>query len=324
MKKSRTVYFAIGILASACLIWWLLVSKLSGFIGGPASGARSSGSIFREIAARFDQAVKRHQAFDRAVDLYGQVVDQNGDPVAGASIKIYPLEGPSPDHGRVLTQTADAGGRFHVTGLKAASVGIDASHPGYIPLSDLGPAKPASGRVIDYDSPSGTGPLHRNPATPAILTLIKPLPPEPLDKIVGRRTDLPGNGDPRWLEMDREHRIEVRCPSEWDQHPEGQRQKYSWRVELKLPEGGGFVERHGPEDFEAPSGGYQEAVVLDFPESLPTGKWHPDVERSYFVRFPDGLYARLDFSMGTGYAQFARWSSWLNPKAGSRTLTVLP
>lgn len=76
-------------------------------------------------------------------------------------------------------------------------------------------------------------------------------------------------------------------------------------------------------NFEAPANGYATKATIEMPTTA-TPVWGDSAERSYFIRFNDGVHARVGLRMHAGGDHFVVWESYLNPKAGSRTLETEP
>jgi hypothetical protein len=325
VKNKNKYFYPIILVVLAILSWW---------------GLRSSQQLpdnesvtelpDRKARAPLDESPigKMLRAFDHKVVLYGQVVDQHGSPVKGAQVKIMPQEKPFADGTRVLIQTTDADGRFFVDGIHAFAVGIETFKAGYITISDLYPDQPASSRLIEYGLESGKGKLYTDPATSVVFTLQKPDHAEPLIFVKKTYTRIPRDGKSQTINLMPEdtsgtHLIEIRTWSDWDNIPSGHRQKFSWKIEINVPEGGLFL-RQGAYDFIAPTTGYVQRIMFDFPASLIGNDWDSALQKSYFVEFKDGVYAIFKFDMAAYADNSMIWSSWLNPKSGSTNLTILP
>jgi hypothetical protein len=106
----------------------------------------------------------------------------------------------------------------------------------------------------------------------------------------------------------------------WTEAPEGGR-KFSWRCQVTVP-GGGLAERTGQFEFEAPEDGYEESVELGMGQDAE--QWTSDQQRDYFVKLPDGRFARVKFRMIAGGNHYFVMESFLNPTPGSRNLEYNP
>lgn len=323
--RINTKFLVVAILVTLTLfIWfnWEGNQKLQnrGSTGG-ASGRTGRAPVDESPIGRM------LRAFDQKVVLYGRVVDQHGSPIEGAEVKVMPQEKPFADGTRVLMQMTDADGRFTVTGLRAFAVGIDTFKSGYFKISDVYSDQAASSRLIEYGLDSGKGKLYTEPSTPAVFTLYKPRDPETLLSVKKTRTRIPRDGQIRSINLlpgdsSGTHVIEIKTWSDFDTVPEDQ-MKFSWKMEINVP-GGGLILRNGPYDFEAPTAGYQQKIMFDFPASKVGNDWKGALQKSYFVKFGDGVHALWKFDMAAYADNSMIWNSWLNPKASSTNLSILP
>lgn len=127
------------------------------------------------------------------------------------------------------------------------------------------------------------------------------------------------DGKPLSIALDEQgHHVVMRCWNDDRQRVAGQRQ-YNWRLEVVVTNGG-LIARNDVLAFEAPEEGYVPGDLIDMPASLAPNEWRGFTERSYFIRFDDGIFARADVEMRAGGDHFVVWQSFLNPKAGSRNL----
>src|SRR5205807_16741 len=111
------------------------------------------------------------------------------------------------------------------------------------------------------------------------------------------------------------HEIVLRCWNNDSGRSQGQRQ-YDWRLEVTVPDGG-LLARNNAFAFEAPNDGYIFSDTVDMPASLPPDEWRGSAERSYFIRYNDGIFARANLEIRAGGDHFVVWQSFLNPTRGS-------
>lgn len=103
----------------------------------------------------------------------------------------------------------------------------------------------------------------------------------------------------------------------------GVNRRYDWHFKVSVPNGG-LISREGAFTFEAPLNGYQQSDEYVMSKTLPAGQWKDSVEKSYFVRFNDNVYGRINVRMIAHGAHFVVFSGYLNPKIGSRNLEADP
>jgi len=269
-------------------------------------------------------------AFRNPIELYGKVVDQYGEPVAGAIIKLSPISKPFADGAEPgPTLFTDTDGRFSIKGLRGYSMGVGARRDeGYLYLSPLG--GPASSAMISYSGDDADGKGYTTPRTPLILTLHKIGPTEPMVYIHFANLNLPVDGTPRTIALDSKkgvgaHKIEFRFVSAWNKLPmdnEINLKRFDWTFEARIP-GGGFVWSDSDYDFVAPQSGYQEVVRLEYRADMPLAQWKGDGQGSFFVKFADGCYGRIRFYIkGSSDRYPLTLTTWLNLKPGSRNLAT--
>lgn len=267
--------------------------------------------------------------YQTPIEFYGRVVDQHGDPVPGATVKLFPVDTPSGDESKSkLTLNSDADGKFSVQGLRGFSLGVQVNKDGYLYLSPLG--GPSSSALIDYANGAEAGKRFSNPETPLVLELQKIGIVEPLIYIEKPRWNLPLDGKVRRIALDSDtgtgpHQIEFRLWSDTRIRHEPGNNAYTpfgWSFEARIP-GGGFIWSDSDYNFEAPETGYKEAIRYDHPAPQPRGKWKRFQNGRYFVKFADGSHGRIRFDIDAGiesdYGPLSM-TSWLNPKPGSRNL----
>lgn len=197
-------------------------------------------------------------AYNNPITLYGKVVDQNGEPVPGATIELYPLTSHfQEDAAKNIVLNTDAAGAFSIKGLRGFSMGVSVKKEGYLHISPLG--GPSSSTTVSYGSGAVTGKRYSNPKTPLVLRLQNPGTREPMVCVERKRWSLPVNGTPRLIALDSkdgkgQHQIEFRFKSDWNKLPKTNAmygKRYDWSFEARIP-GGGFIWNDKDFDFTAP------------------------------------------------------------------------
>jgi hypothetical protein len=265
--------------------------------------------------------------FKTPIELYGRVEDQNGKPVPGATVQMYPVDSPfGTASASAVVMTSDAEGNFSVKGLKGMSMGVSVFKEGYIYISPLG--GPASQVTVYYADGGETGKRYSNPRTPLVLRLHNPGRLEPLVYVNKKLWRMDIDGSPRLIALDSEdgkgsHRIEFRLWSntrDRDKPGVDVYDAFDWAFEARIP-GGGFIWNDSDFNFEAPESGYKEIIRYRLPASLPRDKWKRYRHGRYFVKFPDGTHARIQFDIDAGSDRSPLYmQSWLNKTPGSRNL----
>lgn len=265
------------------------------------------------------------EAFLAPITFYGRVTDQYGAPIQGASVLLKANDNPERS-GTTHQRTSDAAGNFSITGIRGLDLYVEVSKPGYYRVkSEEGVAGSYGG--YDYGiNASGNGihtPLLSNPVT---FVLHKPGLLEPLVIQSEKRPRVPKDGTPVKLLLNPDepngiHFIEVQC---WTSDAgRNVKNHYDWRFKVSVPNGG-LVTRIGEFAFEAPMNGYEPNDENFMPQTLQGRQWQGSVDRSFFVRFNDDVYARVNLRMIAHGAHYVVFSSYLNPKSGSRNLEADP
>ncbi|MGV3661403.1 MAG: carboxypeptidase-like regulatory domain-containing protein [Prosthecobacter sp.] len=261
-------------------------------------------------------------AYQAPITFYGKVADQFGNPVAGANVEMR-VNDSSSRKGRVLKLTADAQGVFSIADVAGLSLYVSVSKAGYYRVRTQD-GKRGSEDGFAYGEDLGHGIHKPEPGNPAIFLLQKEGVKETLvrQKEVDRR--IAKDGSPLQFLLgdgNASHAIVLQC---WTQDENvitgGQ---YDWHMKVTVPHGG-LIPRVGDFAFEAPQDGYVSADEYTMAKSTPSAQWKDFVEKSYFVRFADGVYARVNVRILAYGAHSAVFSSYLNPKPGSRNLEEDP
>ena len=268
----------------------------------------------------FSDLTKEEQSglvFGAPIKFYGKVIDQEGNPVEGAKVKIGAADRFWAD-GTDYFRESNAEGPFSIQGIKGAGIYVSAEREGYYRTEK------SKGR-FGYGMPSGQKP-HDDPDHPAIFVLQKQGECEPLihreipNSTYGRSWVKVPNHESVSVDLksgniggNTPHRILI---SQSNTRPEQEdtRNPYDWNFAVKVP-GGGIQLKDGIFNFEAPEDGYAETFSRAFPKEAED--WADSFIKHYFIRFADGTHARVHLDMRTD--QFIIRSSYLNP-SGSRNL----
>lgn len=257
--------------------------------------------------------------------FYGKVVDQFGEPVPAATID-YATNDNLSGHGTKHRTTADNTGAFSIHSA-GASLDVHVSKDGYY-LIDFNPPldKPGSSNGFAYAVVGGDKPHHPDKANPVIFALYKKGTIEQLDRLKEVHFRPKDNGFPVKANITpgknsalRELTVRV-----WiDEKTKTATGTFDWRFELE-PVNGGIMPRDGNFDFTAPETGYNVSESVLMPATLSSPTWQDSTERWYFVRFDDGVFARIKVRVAGFGGGGVRISGFLNPKTGSRNLESDP
>lgn len=269
-------------------------------------------------ASKPDAEASLLELFMTPIELYGKVVDEKGNPVAGATAKMSVADQPITD-GAKYTKNTDGNGLFSLTGLHGGAVSVNVTKKGYYSTAQ------SRGMIRFGKFRSNSDPQIPTAGSPTVFVLRKMGETVPLVKIENF-VKVPRNGTPT------EIRLETGRPAArgqgdlkveaWtnDQTKDAQGH-YDWKCRISVP-GGGLIERKDKFAFEAPSDGYQPFDEIVMPQTAE--RWNPQASRQYFVKLSDNYYARIEFEMVAGGDHFFSITSYLNPTAGSRNLEYDP
>jgi hypothetical protein len=259
-------------------------------------------------------------AFGTPIEFYGKVVDQKGEPVPAANVKFVANDKPTGGRPSQFKREADNSGNFFLSNVAGLTLSVEVSKLGYRPIPpEYG--KVTSSGIFDYGLSSAKGPHRPDRGNPVVFRLHKVDPQGPLVRIEEKHFRIARDGSPLSISLDRtgsrNHEVILRC---WNTEVEGatQQQQYDWSFEISVA-GGGLVRRSDELDFQAPETGYVGKDQVVMTHNLPLNQWQSFAERSYFIFFDDGTFARADMRIRAAGDHFVVWQSYLNP-SGSRNL----
>jgi hypothetical protein len=262
--------------------------------------------------------------------FYGKVIDQDGNPVAGAEVEYAGNNIPWGGAARQQMNT-DAAGEFRITS-KGISLSVNVSKENYrsvLRRSDIPPAEaagdPSSSDSFNYAKLFGPTVHQPDKARPIIFTLYKSGVLEPLIVDKGKDLIMAKDGTPIRVQLQPENPktlIELQCWTD-EKSPNAERH-YDWRFKMTIP-AGSMVERTNEIAFTAPESGYDQQVFeYSMAKELLGNQWKYEVKKSFFIRFENDTYAIFDVKMKTGGGHFAVVGFRFNPKPGSRNLETAP
>jgi len=248
-------------------------------------------------------------AFKTPIAFFGKVVDQGGNAVSNASVRIT-LSDKAFESGSTSSLQSDGSGFFSIEG-NGAAISIDVSKDGYYQTGE-------SKGVFRYATANRT-PLPTK-LDPAVFVLHEQGKQEELIEIEARFR-VSKNGTPLSVDLVTGERgsegqtcLTVKAWTYDDK--KNDQGRYSWKVNLSVNDGGLF-KREERFDFVAPEISYNE--IEEIVMSPDDENWSPQKEKDYFVKLGNGNYARIRFRMIAGGDNFFTLKSWYNP-SGSTNL----
>jgi hypothetical protein len=276
--------------------------------------AYRAGKISKEEAMIASERLEMALENKASMDIYGKVVDQNSQPVAGAEVQanidkgVNLIDAVSEEH---QTKT-DAQGLFHFLGLHGQGMGIRLQKEGYNYDANL-PSERPSNYLPD-------------PNTPLIFTMWKLRGAEPMVH-TSTHAYIPCDGSLTKFDLltgkkspDGEFSVSL------TRNPVSivQGRPFGWSVAFEVTNGGlQAITNLYPN--EAPVEGYQSRIAFDFPTNTP--QWSSLFTPSLYFKSKDGkMFGRMTIKIMADYQPpptLFRAEIYANP-AGSRNLEFDP
>lgn len=261
---------------------------------------------------------KWEKAFATPINFWGKVVDQDGNPIQGASIEITLLDERTQHlakrSNRKYVKTSDTNGLFELLKKKGATLYAKASKEKYSSLDGETGEGSLSSREIyfafDEALPRYQPPTKKNPT---IFVLRKK---NPIANLVHSRmgVNLSKDGKAHTVNLggvDKTMAIEVRC---WSAAPlPFTYDKYDWRAEIRVVEGG-LKPITEINTVEAPTDEYQASYKIDMNTNLGPNEWSVSNyrPRDFWIKFDDGTYAKARIEIQTGRKHKVDVEVWCN------------
>ncbi len=252
--------------------------------------------------------------WQRPIEFFGKVIDENSNLVAGAHINFHWMEAPSENGSRSLNTESDVNGLFSLQNAKGPTLSIVVNKEGYY-------TSRSTSDSFRYD---GDEPFQASWLEPIVFHLRKKK--EGVDLIqkdfppgIGQIWQLRHDGTP--IELDFLNGSQNIVGSGqlklefWRDVSDRNASIYNWKLQLSIPNGG-LVPTDQEFAFEAPEKNYQPSLVI---EMLATNRnWRGEVRSKYYIQLPDKKYGRIDFYFLPYNGVFTVHSA-INP-TGSRNL----
>ena len=252
------------------------------------------------------------------INFYGRVVDENTNPVAGASITFGWSESPTEAGARRATTTSDTEGLFSLLDKRGPSLDVWVGKEGYYS---------AHGGQQGFSYMGAMAGFKPDALNPIIFQLRKKgQGAELVTSENGMRPDLavrvPINGAPVNVDL-----LQKKAGTSGDLAVSQDKPDYSqwqqatnWSFHMSIPNGG-FVGQNDEFPFEAPESDYQPTVDLNFVKGEPD--WTTHFVTNYYIVFGQPqkygwLRVEGDIAQETIFLKYA-----INP-TGSRNLEPQP
>lgn len=248
------------------------------------------------------------------INFYGRVVDENTNPVAGASVTFGWSEFPTEAGARRATTTSDTEGLFSLRDERGPALDVWVGKEGYYASHGGQKGFAYMGAIEGFKA---------DPRNPVIFQLRKKSQgAELVTSDNGFRPDLatriPINGDPVSVDL-----LQKSVGSSGDLAVSQVKPDYghwqqatNWSFHMSIPSGG-FIQQNDEFPFEAPESGYQSTIDLNFVKGEPD--WTTHFVTSYYIVFGQPqkygwLRVEADITQETVFLKYA-----INP-SGSRNL----
>ncbi len=278
-----------------------------------------SASIFMSCADQSNQGPTEktlEELFDTPINFWGLVVDQDGNPVPNANVRIYVYDKAVwADDGSNASEyniKSDASGKVQLLDKKGASLSAKATCDGYAMAYDQQKGDLLSHVSIEY----GDDTLKNyNPPTadaPSVMVLRKKGEIADLMEISSKSTAIPKDGTEAEVQLTNSTIMsQVKC---WSSAPEPfNYDPYEWRAELRI-KGGKLLPVKDEHAVIAPEDGYKELIKIDMiPDKMEFWiRSSPRGARDFWEKLDDGAYARLTIIVSTGLEHKVKAEGLLN------------
>jgi hypothetical protein len=214
-------------------------------------------------------------SWQRPIEFYGKVVDENTNPVAEANITFKWAETPSKEGNRTANTESDSEGLFSLRGQHGPSLAIWVSKKGYY-------ASHRGQEAVSYLH----GDFSPDPQNPVIFLLHKKgQGAELITSENGMRSDVwvpvPKDNTPVRVDFFQK-KASATGQLEVSQNKPPWQGATNWSFSLSIQDGG-LVENQDEFQFQAPDAGYQPTIEYNFAKAEPD--WTTHVTKQFYIMF---------------------------------------
>ena len=333
IKFKRKLTAFIGLSGIIVLCWYFFLSDNTGGlednseIGNQLKEAEVVASTINEkLLVDTKEQTENHtqrektwdEQFNHPINFWGKVVDENGQPLAGATVQVILYDDPTGGYSGLeptkIKTRSDAKGNFSILEKFAAGISVNASLSGYTAYYDPKTRENRSRFLMAYSDKRFDQKIkYSTKAEPTVLILQNRDKLSDLIHIKETRQVISSKGSILNLLLEKKgHKIDMnlRCMSSAP-NP-FKYEKYDWEAEIGI-KGGRIQEIKDTASQVAPEGGYVQAFQLKMP--VKKTKWSrdsPSNRRDFWIKLDGGSYARAQIKFVTGRKHLVYVQAWIN------------
>jgi hypothetical protein len=254
------------------------------------------------------------------IEFYGKVVDENNQPVSGATAKFSKVD-LSAEGSTQLETESDANGLFSLQGVTGRGLGVTVEKSGYY-------SSKMNRYGFDYASFWDESFYQSDSNNPVVFHLHKKGEAEPLlfrQTLYGLKPD----GTPQYIDLVTGKKATGGSPIgdimiSLNRSLSDDPNKFNWTLIVQGVGAAGLIESHDEFMFEAPDSGYENTIQIK--KQVEDTDYQRQVTANYYVRLADGkTYARIEAEIRPKYNDQGAvdLKLYLNP-SGSRNLEFDP
>jgi hypothetical protein len=222
----------------------------------------------------------------KSLALYGKVIDQYGNPVAGATVRgaiginVSMVE----SGGRFVYTQTDAQGCFHFLHIHGAGIGIWPQKEGFYYNLKIPWQRP-----VDYQP---------DPRNPIIFQIWKIRGAENLVQS-SLRTSLTPAGSAKSFKIAsgapaNDGDLKITFMRTGDEDRPGLVHRFNWNIKIEVPDGG-LIKEDDAYPFWAPDKGYQAIFEVIMTSNSPS--WQSQVNQNFYIKNSSGKYGTMSLDV---------------------------
>jgi hypothetical protein len=314
----RLAFVSIGLIIVGACLWWCINGKQ--VRPTRATPAESVGQLVAKPPSKGERLAAMLDTYNNQdIVFYGKVIDRDGNPLTGVSVKAEVLYHSSTAEGVAnVVAASDSRGYFVINGIKGEGVSIYLNLPGY--------ENENYRNIFWYTELLEASKRHQPDAEhPVTFVMVKLAGSAEVAHFRRKGFRVPNDGTPVRINLADGKIVHVGGDLEISLlHPEspagGRLSHFTWKLELSSP-GGGLRESNEGLMYLAPQDGYQPVVLTG---SEVNANFEGETKKKFYVRTASGRFARIviDLNIDTSpeVASYVGVASWLNAVAGDRNL----